>query len=194
VTRVAVVPAAPVLLARHAGLVDPVPELRAACAAAVDWVVVGARGPVTALCAGPSPADRARGVVTSHGGQLAAELLGEALGELVAGPVTGPVASLAGRDLLVLADGSARRGEKAPGHLDPRATAYDDEVGAALASGDLSRLRDLDVALGEELWAEGAPVLRALAGAVEPSGASEVLFSGDPFGVQYWVLTWTAGS
>ena len=37
--------------------------------------------------------------------------------------------------LLVVADGSARRTEKAPGHLDPRAAAVDDALVDALSSG-----------------------------------------------------------
>ena len=64
----------------------------------------------------------------------------------------GPVAALAerlgdrpdGTVLLVLGDGSARRGEKAPGYLDERAFGFDDAVAAALAGGDAAALRDLD--------------------------------------------------
>ena len=43
--------------------------------------------------------------------------------------------------LLVLGDGSARRGEKAPGYLDERAFAFDDELAGALEKGDAAAPR-----------------------------------------------------
>jgi hypothetical protein len=100
-------------------------------------------------------------------------------------PDDGPVA------LLVLGDASARRTEKAPGYLDPRAAGYDAEVRAALASGDPARLAALDPELGADLLAAGAPVWHAVAPLLHRRYDAEVLYAGDPFGVGYVVATWT---
>ncbi|QWZ07021.1 hypothetical protein KRR39_16115 [Nocardioides panacis] len=113
-----------------------------------------------------------------------------------------PVAALAerlgdrpdGTVLLVLGDGSARRGEKAPGYLDERAFGFDDAVAAALAGGDAAALRDLDAGLAAELMVGGSTALRLL-GAVAAAGGStpvaEMTYRDDPFGVSYFVATWT---
>jgi hypothetical protein len=42
--------------------------------------------------------------------------------------------------VVALGDGSARRSEKAPGYVDPRAAAHDADVAAALAGGDAEGL------------------------------------------------------
>ena len=77
--------------------------------------------------------------------------------------------------MLVMANGSAKRSEKAPGHLDERAFDFDDAVDLALRSGDGRRLAALDAALGAELWASGIEPLadlgRALDGRVAGLGA-----------------------
>ncbi|MFC7486101.1 hypothetical protein ACOCJ7_12680 [Knoellia sp. CPCC 206453] len=102
--------------------------------------------------------------------------------------------------LLVVADGSARRTEKAPGHLDERALSVDDAiVGAIRGSGDgsLDRLLDLDVELCADLLVAGRAPLQGLAAAVRASAGSaegeraayrvEQLEVSDPFGVLYVV-------
>ena len=94
-------------------------------------------------------------------------------------------------DLLVVGDGSARRTEKAPGHLDPRAEAYDAQVSAALASGDPAQLGALDPVLGADLLAAGVPVWRALAGVLRGTFEAEVLYDDAPFGVGYFCAVWT---
>lgn len=71
--------------------------------------------------------------------------------------------------LLVVADGSARRTEKAPGHLDPRAAAVDDTIVGAVrdcATGGLEGLLDLDPALCADLLVTGRAPLQVLAAAV----------------------------
>lgn len=71
--------------------------------------------------------------------------------------------------LLVVADGSARRTEKAPGHLDERAAAVDDAIVGAIrgsAEGGLERLLDLDPALSAELLVAGRAPLQVLAAAL----------------------------
>jgi hypothetical protein len=106
---------------------------------------------------------------------------------------------LAGRSgsvgLLLLGDGSTRRGDKAPGFLDPRAFPFDDAVARALADGDGRALRDLDADLARDLMVGGAPVFRllgalGLAAGVEAAGLD---YRDDPYGVSYFVARWVLG-
>jgi hypothetical protein len=93
--------------------------------------------------------------------------------------------------LLVLGDGSARRGEKAPGHLDPRATAYDDVTQTALAQGDPAALAAQDGGLADALLVAGWAPLQVLARAWGAARAdARVTYSDDPFGVRYHVAVW----
>ncbi|HEY6748905.1 MAG TPA: hypothetical protein VI357_24710 [Mycobacteriales bacterium] len=97
------------------------------------------------------------------------------------------------RALLVMGDGSARRTERAPGYVDPRAAAFDAAVAAALATADAPALAALDPALGADLLADGVPAWRVAAHAA--AGASyqaELLFDAAPYGVGYLVATWLA--
>ncbi|MEO6019588.1 MAG: hypothetical protein ABIP45_04965 [Knoellia sp.] len=100
--------------------------------------------------------------------------------------------------LLVIADGSARRTEKAPGHLDPRAEVIDELIVGAIrgsAEGGLQRLLDLDPLICSDLLVAGrAPlqVLAAAAAAVDREGERaayrvRVCEVSDPFGVLYVV-------
>jgi hypothetical protein len=99
--------------------------------------------------------------------------------------VPGPVG------LLVMGDGSARRSEKAPGHLDPAAGPFDAAVARALAAGDAAALAALDPAEGERLLAAGAPVWRAVGAALaDREIGAELLHDEAPFGVGYLVATW----
>ena len=93
--------------------------------------------------------------------------------------------------LLIIGDGSARRGPRAPGHFDERAGAFDAEVQRALRAGDLTALLELDPALARELMATGRPAWQVLAGALAGMArlAVEVQYAGDPFGVAYLVAT-----
>ncbi len=183
-TRAVLVPSALVLLPEHAGLEDPVPDLRAACSAAVARLVAAAP-PVVAVVAAPTRPDNvARGAAVPAGHRVAQHLLSEAgwSGEL-AEPAPGV-------PLLVAANGTACRSEKAPGHLDPRAAGFDAALGAALAAGDVAALRTLDQQLAEELWCFDVPAFARLAEVLLPGPPAEVHVDADPFGVQYWVLTW----
>lgn len=95
--------------------------------------------------------------------------------------------------LLVLGDGGARRGEKAPGYLDDRAFAYDDEIGRALAEGDAVALTRLDPVLAEELMVLGRAAFGVLGEVVTAQGATpraRVLYRDDPYGVEYTVAVW----
>jgi aromatic ring-opening dioxygenase LigB subunit len=110
---------------------------------------------------------------------------GERLGQELAGPE--PVG------LLVLGDGSHRHGEHAPGRADPRATAFDGAVHAALAAADPAALQDLDPDLAAALGAAGRAPWQVLAGlaAADPRGwkstDSRLLI---PFGVAYHLAVW----
>ncbi len=92
----------------------------------------------------------------------------------------------AGTGYLVLAEGTACRTEKAPGHLDPRAADFDDALLAA-ARDDLDAVLGLDPALATELWVHGLAAWQALAGALGPGSALDLRWTGDPFGVLYVV-------
>jgi hypothetical protein len=92
--------------------------------------------------------------------------------------------------LLVMGDGSARRGPKAPGHFDPRAAAFDAGVERALRAGDLRALLAIDPVLARSLMATGRPAWQVLAGALGATAAAvDVHYAGDPFGVAYLVAT-----
>ena len=93
--------------------------------------------------------------------------------------------------LVVMGDGSARRDEKAPGYLDERAAGYDAAVAAALGSGDPQRLAALDPTLGAQLLAAGAPVWQAAARLLNRTYTGQVWYDSAPYGVGYFVATWT---
>lgn len=163
------VPGVLALLPEYAGLTDPVAELRRACREAVAWL---GDGPVTV-------------VADTQGRRVAEHLLAER--------------GRAPRDsdhtaYLVVANGSACRSEKAPGHLDERALGFDESLDKALRTPDREALSGLDDGLGAELWAGNVPGLRALGDLLEGAGPAVVDYADDPFGVQYWVMRWTCGS
>jgi hypothetical protein len=115
------------------------------------------------------------------------------------GPETDPAELGAGLDrtdrrraLLVMGDGSARRSERAPGYVDPRAPAFDASVAAALATGDAAALRGLDPALAAELLAAGAPAWRVTGHAATGPYEAALLHDAAPYGVGYLVATWRA--
>lgn len=103
-----------------------------------------------------------------------------------------------GRTLLVvLGDGSARRGDKAPGYLDDCAYAFDARIGEALRAGDATVLRDLDPLVAVDLLVLGRAAFAVLGAAVAGAGlraSAEVLHSADPYGVQYTVALWRTAS
>jgi hypothetical protein len=111
--------------------------------------------------------------------------------------VTQVAEKLAGRPeriaLVVLGDGSARRGEKAPGYIDDRAFPFDEAIGRSLASGDPDALLGLDPTLAEELMVGGRAAFQTLASVVrlqESRPKAEVVYVDDPFGVMYFVALW----
>jgi hypothetical protein len=93
--------------------------------------------------------------------------------------------------LLVVADGSARRSVKAPGHLDPRAEPFDAGVAQALRDGDVKALRTLDADLAGDLLVEGRTALHVLAAAGgEDVWVTDLGYDDAPLGVGWWVATW----
>jgi hypothetical protein len=149
---IALVPGVPALLPSYASLVDPVSGLRSACLAAV--AVLGPR--VRVVASGPS------------GARVAAALVAEVGALVVAEDETG---------VLVVGNGSAKRTERAPGHFDARAEAFDASLRVSFDG--------IDAALAADLWADTA----CLAG-LPPLAAATVTYDDAPFGVQYWVATW----
>ncbi len=149
---VALVPGVPALLPSYASIEDPVAPLRAAC-----LEVVAALGPrVRVEASGGSGARVAAALVTAAGA------------EVVEAHETG---------VLVVGNGSAKRTEKAPGHLDPRAEDFDTALRRSFAR--------IDHVLADELWADTA----CLAG-LPPLAEAEVGYDDAPYGVQYWVALW----
>ncbi|MEC3997552.1 class III extradiol dioxygenase subunit B-like domain-containing protein [Actinacidiphila sp. DG2A-62] len=94
--------------------------------------------------------------------------------------------------LLVMGDGSACRTVKAPGYLDERAESFDAEIARALGSADVGALAALDPELALELQAAGRAPWQVLAGAAEEAHlGGELLHESAPYGVGYFVSSWT---
>jgi len=168
-TKVVLVPGVLALLPEYAGLADPVAPLRAACLAAVAWL---GDGPVTVLG-------------DPQGARVASALLAATGGSVAGAPDGGPRSTY-----LVVGNGSARRSEKAPGHLDERAFEFDAALRAALASSDARWLDlGLDPGLGDSLLASLDGIAR-LPGLLPAGTEATVEYDDDPFGVQYWVMRW----
>lgn len=158
--RMVLVPSTLALLPEYSSVEDPIAELRAAVDAALGWLLED----------GPAAV---RGA-TASAKRIGSELLGDYRGS--------------GPGLLVVANGSATRTEKAPGHLDERAAGFDAQIGTALRSGDLASLGGLDLDLAAELWTPDASALAGLGGFSVAS--SQVDYDDAPYGVQYWVVRW----
>ena len=172
--RVVIAPPVPALLPSYASVVDPVAELRAACRSAVAWLTE----------TGPAQVVAADGL----GLRVGRELLGA--GSRYARSSLGGYST--SEPLLVMANGSARRSEKAPGHLDERSAGFDEVVERALAQGDAAALGGLDLALADDLLTAGVPLLRDLADLSVAEASLD--YADDPFGVRYWVVRWRCES
>ena len=182
---VVLVPSTLALLPEYAGAEDPVADLRSACAEAVRWLVSRHADAVRLVAAPLRPEELARGLGSAPGERVGRHLL-------AAAGFGGRLDDTAG-GVLVVGNGTAKRTEKAPGHLDDRAAAFDDAVERACRHGDGPALRALDAGLAEELWVRDWPALLALADLVGGC-PMEIDYSDDPFGVQYWVGRAACGS
>lgn len=222
---VAFVPPSPLLPAgQHVGDVAEVVDLRDAAREAVTALVADAPGRVVVLAFGDSETrdERAGGSLRPHGVEVDAggdeRVLG--LGHTVgawlldeagwSGPrayvgVGSGLLALGDHDaLLVVADGSARRTDKAPGHLEDRAEPFDAVLEAALADGDADVLGGVDQSLADAVWCTTAPVWRAAgdaaaarlaahAGAHGPARPTQagLRLATAPLGVGWFVAGWT---
>lgn len=93
--------------------------------------------------------------------------------------------------LVVVADGTARRGPRAPGYTDERADPFDRSWLDAVARADAGILAALDPVLADELMMTGRAPLQVLAGAAHgTSWMGELVYADDPYGVQYAVAQW----
>lgn len=219
IVRAVSCPHPPLLLPGVTGEAVPeVEELRAACETAIDELVAVAPDVVVVVGGAPEtrawPADAASPRHFFVSGPVpAGEVLPLSLAvarELVPVPVelhgvdvTLPVEDcraygrrIAARPerigLLVMADGSARRGPKAPGYADHRALAVDGAFDEALRAGDPEPLLKLEPDVADELLIGGRAAWQVLSGACEALVVrSTCHYSDDPFGVWYPVYVWT---
>ncbi|MET0467150.1 MAG: hypothetical protein ABWZ87_00275 [Aeromicrobium sp.] len=169
IRRFVVVPPVPALLPRYTSIEDPVAELRVSAVAAVRAIAAGAES------------------VAVVGDDPFADPVARAL--LDAAGFTGRL-DMDAEVVLVMANGSAKRGEKAPGHFDERALEFDDSVDLALRSGDGARLAALDATLGADLWASGIKTLTALGETLDGRWQVSVPYADAPHGVLWWVAAW----
>jgi hypothetical protein len=191
-SRVVILPPVPALLPSYLGRIDPVTELRNACREAIRWLLDGCVSPIGALADAPDPVARLRGVEVPLGIRVARSLLDEAgYGRKLHHHTDSSARDE--RRLLVLANGSGCRSEKAPGHLDPRSFAFDERIETALAEADSASLACLDAGLGHELLAIGIESLRQLGAMRLNVERADLLYADDPYGVRYWVTTWLCG-
>ncbi len=208
IAEVVFVPSAPVLLSEYTGIEDVGAELRERCVTAVRDALGAGVDEVCVVDAVDLRRVPRRG---SLGRRVAGELLDAAGGApdaawahvMADADVDGEIASL-GADLaerpgrvllLVVGDGSPKRGEKAPGHLDERSFAVDDQWVDALGSADTDALLALDRDLCAELLVTGRAAWQVAAAAVRANGIRiepRLLWSGDPWGVMYGVARWSA--
>lgn len=207
IPSVVVCPSPPMLLPEYVGLQDPAAALRNRCVAAIRSALKSSDADVAVILTGCEPTPRTS--KAPLGVRIGEHLLAQAGW---AGPiehVTVPFdasstaveaagVALAARSdrvlVLVVADGSARRSERAPGHLDERAFGVDDQILSALRNVDPAGLLSLDPVLAGEVLASGRAALQVLAHAVRGMTGlgGGLLWSDDPYGVLYAVAHWTA--
>lgn len=213
IVAAAVCPHPPVLVPELApGTTDELAPLRDACAEAVAALLATKPDRVVVMGAGDADSDvdeRAGGTLAAYGvdvragGRNTGLPLSHTIGAWLLDRAgwTGPRTYSTGRPtldgaaaLLVMADGSNGRSEKAPGFLDVRAEQFDAAIAAALAAGDPAALVTLDPVLGAELGAAGVPALRSLGELVllqeGRPGAPHLRYNQAPLGVGYVVADW----
>jgi hypothetical protein len=173
-TRVALVPGVLALLPEYAGLEDPVADLRSTVRTAASWLAEVV-GPVAVIA-------------DEQGARVGRHLLAEAGATLADG---GPAEVAA---YLVVANGSARRNEHAPGYVDQRAVPFDAAVEAALRGPDPDVLAGLDVDTAAELLCGGVAGLVLLGTLLRGAGPPMVDYADDPYGVQYWTMRWESAT
>ncbi len=182
---------------------DPVAALRAACDDAIVSVLAPSPARVAVLAPPVDVANRARGVTEPLGLRVARHLFDAhpagrlaKLTEHVALPYAAAalLETAEPTTLVVMADGSASRGEKAPGHLHPEAVPFDDVIAQALRTGDAEVLAALDPVLAAEVWCEGVASFRVLGEVARGREVTAMVTYDDaPHGVAWWVARWDLG-
>ncbi len=200
-----VLPSAAMLLPEYVGAADPAAPIRDRCVDAVRAGLLAGPDEVV-LVAGHDRAPRhTKGALGARIGRRALYAAGwtgpthevvvpfDASVDEVAAAVA-DVVRRPGRVLLVVVgDGSAKRTEKAPGHLDERAPAVDGIIEDALAQADSAALANLDDDLCAQLWVTGRAALQVLGEACAGVAMRpETMWFGDPYGVAYFVARWSA--
>lgn len=98
--------------------------------------------------------------------------------------------------VVVVADGSACRTQRAPGHLHPEAAAFDAGLAAALATGDAEALEHLDAGLAVQVWCRTAPTWHRAGAAVRTLAGdgpveADLVLADAPLGVGWFVALWS---
>jgi hypothetical protein len=174
VSRVVLVPGTLALLPEYPSLEDPVAELRTACRNAVAWLIEA--GPVMILA-------------DDQGRRIGEHLVSEA-GGTTRSPHSPRDLWESDATVLAVGNGSACRTEKAPGHFDERAGAFDAGLGRCLRDGPSGSLPAIDRELARELWASVDPIIEMAR--VPDTSLVQVDYDDDPYGVQYWVVRWAS--
>ena len=197
-----VIPAAPVQLPEYVGLADPAAAIRERSIALVREALGHNDIDRVVLVSGHEREPRhTKGAVGIRVARLIVAAAGwtgpieeivvpfDARAEEVA--QAGADVAAGGRALLVCAaDLSAKRTEKAPGHLDERAAGVDAVALAALSAGDAGALVALDADLCAQVWLTGRAALQVLTTLVPEPANPAVLWSEDPYGVLYVLARW----
>ena len=204
-----VVPSVPMFLPEHVGRSDPSRDLRERCVAEIRSAVeayaparvvlltgrddaAGLRMAPLGLRVGRHLVDRAgwTGEVDEATVAMDADVAGvSAAAEVVRAAAEGPERTL----LVVVADGSARRDDRAPGEPHPRALEVDGAIERGLREADPATLAALEAGLARDVIADGRAALQVLAAVGSESGgrARCVRYWSDcPYGVLYVVATW----
>lgn len=141
---------------------------------------------VAAWLLDPEAGERALPPVAAFGVPAGADAVqAVALGRGLAAAVSPEVRA----GLLVMADLSARRTQRAPASFHPGAEAFDRRIGDAIRKAELGRLLEVDPARTAEMHAGGMAALWLLAGALSDARNLHgvVGYEGGPFGVGYLV-------
>jgi hypothetical protein len=136
-------------------------------------------------------------------GRLAAVTVPATLGPSAAATIGQTLAAAGPVGLVVMADLSASRTERAPGAARPEAAGFDASVADAFRTGAPQRLLDLDPAQATGLLVSGRVPLQVMAGAFQQAGRAvpggtgpelrgRVLYDDAPYGVGYLVALMTA--
>ncbi len=200
IRAVAVVPSPPLLLPEYTGRADVGAALRDRSVDLVRSVLPERGGPgrLVLVCATDREPRSTRPALGRRVGSHLLDLAGREADDVVEVPWDAPVdgcraaggalgAGPGEVSLVVVGDGGARRGEKAPGHLDDRSFDVDRALVEALRAAEPDALLALEPRLCADLLVQGRAPLQVAAAAMAASGRMRCtdLETEDPFGVLY---------